>query len=84
MQNVKGLNAQLGWYKNWKNEVVSLVGQEKGDFIVKNSLIVISTGTNDWVNNYYLNPLLSKKFTEDEYATFLIGKARTFLQVHQI
>lgn len=69
-------------YENWRNEVVSLVGQEKGDFI-KNSLYVTSTGSNDWDNNYYLNPILME-FTPEEHTTFLIGKARSFIRVHQI
>ena len=81
MQNVKGLKDQLGWYKNWKNEVVSLVGPKKGDYIIKNALYVISTGANDWINNYYLNPILQKEYDKETYTTFLIGKARAFLQV---
>ncbi|KAG0627926.1 hypothetical protein M758_2G238800 [Ceratodon purpureus] len=78
--NVKGLTEQLGWYKNWKNEVISLVGPEKGEYIIKNALYIISTGSNDWVNNYYINPVLQKEYTQDAYTTFLIGKVRAFLQ----
>ena len=81
VQNVKGLTEQLGWYKNWKNEVISLVGPEKGEYIIKNALYIISTGSNDWVNNYYINPVLQKEYTQDAYTTFLIGKVRAFLQV---
>ena len=81
LQNVKGLTDQLGWYKNWKNEVISLVGPEKGDFTIKNTLYVISTGANDWVNNYYINPILQKQYTKDAYTAFLISRVRAFLQV---
>ncbi|XP_024366401.2 GDSL esterase/lipase At5g22810 [Physcomitrium patens] len=78
--NVKGLTDQFVWYKNWKAEVLSLVGPEKGNFIISTSLYIFSTGANDWVNNYYLNPVLMKKYNTDEYITFLIGLARGYIQ----
>jgi len=84
VQNVKSFGEQLVWYKNWTKEVMSLVGQKRGEFIVKNSMHIICTGANDWVNNYYLNPVLMEKFTPEAYTTFLIGIARSYIQVHQI
>lgn len=78
---MKNLGDQLAWYQNWKNEVKSLVGEEKGAYIIKNALNIVSTGANDWVNNYYLNPLLQKKYTPETYTTFLIGEARSYIQV---
>lgn len=84
VQNVKGLTDQFVWYKNWKAEVLSLVGPEKGNFIISTSLYIFSTGANDWVNNYYLNPVLMKKYNTDEYITFLIGLARGYIQVQPL
>lgn len=81
MQNVKSLADQQVWYKNWKNEVISLLGPEKGETNIKSQLYVISTGANDWVNNYYINPVLQKQYTKDAYTAFLIGRVRSFLQV---
>lgn len=78
--NVKGLDTQFLWYKNWKNEVLSLVGPEEGNNIISNALYIFSTGANDWVNNYYLNPILMKKYTPDAYITLLIGLAKSYIQ----
>lgn len=61
------------WYKNWKVEVLLLVGLEKGNFIISILLYIFSIGVNDWVNNYYLNLVLMKKYNIDEYIIFLIG-----------
>lgn len=82
MQNVKGLTEQLLWYKNWKNEVVSLAGQEEGNHIISNALYVFSTGSNDWINNYYLSDDLMEQYTPETYTTFLISLARYHIQVH--
>lgn len=82
VQNVKGLTTQFSWFKNWKNEVVSLVGQEKGNYIVGKALYVISTGSNDWVNNYYINLELMNKYSTDTYTTFLIDLVGSYVKVH--
>ena len=81
---MKGLTAQFMWYKNWKNEVMSLVGQEEGNHIISKALYIISTGSNDWVNNYYLNLELMRKYTTDAYTTFLIGMVGSYVKVQII
>lgn len=81
VQNVKTTGEQIEWTSNWYKEVRSLVGQERGDYIIKNTLHIISTGANDWVNNYYVNPTLLKQYTPETYTTFIIGKARAYIQV---
>ncbi|KAG0630020.1 hypothetical protein M758_1G148100 [Ceratodon purpureus] len=78
--NVKGLTTQFSWFKNWKSEVVSLVGQEKGNYIVGKALYVISTGSNDWVNNYYINLELMNKYSTDTYTTFLIDLVGSYVK----
>lgn len=81
MQNVKSFGDQLEWFTKWQKEVVSLVGQERGEFIINNTLCITSTGANDYVNNYYLFQVLRTRFTPEEYTTFLLGKARAYIQV---
>lgn len=76
--NVKGLNVQYEWFKNWKAEVLSLAGPERGNFIISNALYALSTGTNDWVNNYYLNLPLQQKYPEDKYIDFLVENIRKY------
>lgn len=77
--NVKGLNVQYEWYKNWKAEVLSLAGPERGNFIINNALYAISTGTNDWVNNYYINIPLQQKYNPDQYSDFLVQNIRKYV-----
>jgi hypothetical protein len=81
VQNVKGLATQLIWFRNWKAEVLNVAGPEKGNFIISNALYAFSTGTNDWVNNYYINPPLQKQYTPEQYTAFLLGEARKYIEV---
>lgn len=71
----------MQWYQNWKAEVLNVAGSQKGNYIIANALNVISTGTNDWVNNYYLNSPLRKQYTPDQYTTMLLGLVRKHVQV---
>ncbi|XP_024382012.1 GDSL esterase/lipase At5g03820 [Physcomitrium patens] len=71
--NVVGLTKQFEWFKSWKAEVLSLAGPKRGNFIISNALYAFSTGSNDWVNNYYINPPLMKKYTPQAYTTLLLG-----------
>ncbi|KAG0580985.1 hypothetical protein KC19_4G215700 [Ceratodon purpureus] len=78
--NVVGLATQMIWFQNWKAEVLSVAGPVKGDFIISNALYAISTGVNDWVNNYYISPALQRQYTPDQYTTFLLREARKYIQ----
>lgn len=81
MQNVKGLDAQFEWFGLWKNEVLKTAGPEKGQYIIDNALYAISTGANDWVNNYYLNLNLQNKYTPEKYIDFLVGNLKKYTLV---
>lgn len=81
VQNVKGLTDQFVWYKNWQAEVISVAGPERGKYIISNALHAFSTGSNDWVNNYYLNPNLMSKYTPTTYTTLLLQQVRNYVQV---
>jgi phospholipase/lecithinase/hemolysin len=76
--NVMGLDTQLEYYNNWKKEVVKVAGPERGNFIISNALYAISTGTNDWVNNYFVNLHLQSLYSTDKYTTILVGNIRKY------
>lgn len=80
-QNVVGLTKQFEWFKSWKAEVLSLAGPKRGNFIISNALYAFSTGSNDWVNNYYINPPLMKKYTPQAYTTLLLGFVEQYTMV---
>jgi hypothetical protein len=76
-----GLDTQLEYYNNWKKEVVKVAGPERGNFIISNALYAISTGTNDWVNNYFVNLHLQSLYSTDKYTTILVGNIRKYTMV---
>ncbi|KAL2968253.1 hypothetical protein AAZX31_15G020500 [Glycine max] len=49
--------------------------------IIKNALYILSAGSSDFVQNYYVNPLINKVFTPDHYSAYLVGAFSSFVKV---
>jgi len=75
------MNAQLEWFKDYYQQVVSLAGEQNGDDIIRTALYAIGTGTNDYLNNYFFNPVLMANYSLDQYQAFLLGNAKGYIQV---
>ncbi|RAL51673.1 hypothetical protein DM860_010391 [Cuscuta australis] len=74
------LEQQLGYYKEWMNRVVSLAGRDKGKTVISDGIQVVSAGTSDFIQNYYINPMLNRAYTPDQFSNLLIRSYTRFIQ----
>lgn len=72
LQGVLPVRKQLEYFLHYKIQLSELMGKEKADEIIKNALFVLSMGTNDFIQNYYLEPTRSKQYTIEAYQNYLI------------
>ncbi|XP_010536687.1 PREDICTED: GDSL esterase/lipase At4g26790-like [Tarenaya hassleriana] len=70
---------ELDNYKEYQSRLRSFLGEEKADEVVREALYLISIGTNDFLENYYLLPHRSSQYSADEYQKFLAGISRNFI-----
>ncbi|KAI3869545.1 hypothetical protein MKX03_012122 [Papaver bracteatum] len=70
---------ELDYFKGYLEKLTSFLGNEIAAETARESLYIISIGTNDFVLNYFTVPGRSLQFTVDEYEDFLLGIARNFL-----
>uniref|UniRef100_A0A0R0G2Z5 GDSL esterase/lipase APG n=1 Tax=Glycine max TaxID=3847 RepID=A0A0R0G2Z5_SOYBN len=63
------LSQQLKYYKEYQGK------------LAKNALYILSAGSSDFVQNYYVNPLINKVFTPDHYSAYLVGAFSSFVKV---
>ncbi|CAN1853947.1 GDSL esterase/lipase At5g45950 [Linum perenne] len=63
--------SQLEYFRHYKLHLIRLVGATAADEIVKNAVFVLSMGTNDFLQNYFLEPERAKQFTVVQYQEFL-------------
>nr|GFB63692.1 GDSL esterase/lipase At5g45950-like [Tanacetum cinerariifolium] len=78
--NVISLNKQLEYFKEYKNRLEKLVGEEQAHNIVDNAFFVLSMGTNDFLQNYYIDPTRPGMFTITQYERYLINSMETYLK----
>nr|POE75203.1 gdsl esterase/lipase [Quercus suber] len=71
---------ELEYYKEYQNKLRAYVGKDKANEILSEALYLMSLGTNDFLENYYLSPKRQSQFTVQQYEDFLIGLAENFIK----
>ncbi|OIW04395.1 hypothetical protein TanjilG_32587 [Lupinus angustifolius] len=71
---------QLGLFRVYVTKLKGIVGEDKARQILGDALVVISAGTNDFVNNFYNLPTRRMMFNMDMYQDFLQYKLQVFIK----
>ncbi|XP_039130171.1 GDSL esterase/lipase At5g03810-like [Dioscorea cayenensis subsp. rotundata] len=74
------LSQQLKYYKEYQEKVTKMVGKKNASDIFTGALYLLSEGSSDYIQNYYINPLLYKLFTPDQFADLLLHSFTSFIQ----
>ncbi|KAE9614959.1 hypothetical protein Lal_00048408 [Lupinus albus] len=78
--NVMPMWKELENYKEYQAKLRAYVGLEKANEIIKEALYLMSLGTNDFLENYYILPTRRFHFTVSQYQDFLLGIADNFVK----
>ena len=82
------MSRQLHYFGEYQGKLSALVGAARARQLVRRSLVLITLGGNDFVNNYYLVPfsVRSRQFAIQDYVPYLISEYRKILTVifHQL
>lgn len=57
-----------------------MVGKAKAKTIISGGVHLLSAGSSDFIQNYYINPLLNGAYTPDQFSDILMGSYSTFVQ----
>ncbi|CAK9314346.1 unnamed protein product [Citrullus colocynthis] len=80
LYNALSLTQQLEYYKEYQNKVAEVAGKPNASSIISGAIYLVSAGSNDFLQNYYINPLLYKKYTADQFGDILITTYINFIQ----
>jgi hypothetical protein len=72
-QSVLSVSNQLQYFRHYLIHLRKFIGVRKTNDIIKNAVFVISMGTNDFLQNYYLQSIRSKQFSPEEYQNYLVS-----------
>ncbi|XP_020228019.1 GDSL esterase/lipase APG [Cajanus cajan] len=74
------LSQQLKFYKEYQGKLAKVAGSKKAALVIKDALYLLSAGSSDFVQNYYVNPLINKVLTPDQYSAYLVGAFSSFVK----
>ncbi|XP_047967326.1 GDSL esterase/lipase At5g22810 [Salvia hispanica] len=74
------LSKQVELYKDYQKKLATLVGQSNASSIINGSIHFLSSGSSDFVQNYYINPLLYEKYTPLQFIDILLQSYTKFVQ----
>lgn len=85
LTNVLPVSKQIEYLLHYKIRLTKLVGQKKASEIIGNAIFVLSMGTNDFIQNYFIEPTRAKEFTLDKYEDFLVScMIKDIKEMHRI
>ncbi|XVF07773.1 hypothetical protein REPUB_Repub06bG0168600 [Reevesia pubescens] len=73
------LTQQLNYYKEYQTKLGNLVGKAKANDIISGAIHLLSAGSSDYIQNYYINPLV-RVYTPDQFSDILIRSYSTLIQ----
>ncbi|KAL8159184.1 hypothetical protein V2J09_000721 [Rumex salicifolius] len=80
--NIIRMYKQLEYFQQYQQRVSQLIGAEQTQALVSQSLVLITLGGNDFVNNYYLVPFSarSRQFALPDYVRYIISEYKKILE----
>lgn len=83
MKSAISLAQQLEHYKDYISRIQEIAASNnaKATSIISNGIYIVSAGSSDFIQNYYINPLLYKDQSPDEFSDLLILSYSSFIQV---
>ncbi|KAH9625462.1 hypothetical protein KSS87_008125 [Heliosperma pusillum] len=80
LASVVSLPQQLEYLREYKARIREMVGEERTEYIMKNSLFIVVAGSDDIANTYFVIPSRRIMFDVDAYASFIANSASSFVQ----
>jgi hypothetical protein len=80
LQGSISLTRQLSYYRAYQNRVTRMIGRGNARILFSRGIHILSAGSSDFLQNYYINPLLNILNTPDQFADILLRSFSEFIQ----
>ncbi|PRQ41636.1 putative triacylglycerol lipase [Rosa chinensis] len=79
--NILRMPIQLAYFQEYQRRVQALIGRDQAKRLIEQSLVLITVGGNDFVNNYYLGPssARSRQLPLPRYVKYVISEYEKLL-----
>ncbi|XP_006360467.2 GDSL esterase/lipase At1g58430-like [Solanum tuberosum] len=80
ISGVISMRKQLEHFKEYLKKLKDFFGEKEKKRIVKGALVMVSSGSNDFIFNFYDVPTRRLEFSLEEYQDFLLDKVQCFVK----
>lgn len=80
-QSALPLTEQLEDFKEYIEKVKNIVGEERANFILRNSIYFVVAGSDDIANTYFGTPFRRSHYDVNSYTDLMLHSATSFVQV---
>nr|XP_043635196.1 GDSL esterase/lipase At5g42170-like [Erigeron canadensis] len=80
LASVISLSLQAEMFKQYIEKLKRIVGEGAANNIITNSVYIVSASSNDFLTNYFANPIRRSQYDVPEYANKLVEFAVSFIQ----
>lgn len=74
------MTRQLSYYRDYQMKVVNMAGQARANDIFSGAIHLLSAGSSDFIQNYYINPVLRGLYSVDRFSDLLMSSYSSFIQ----
>lgn len=74
------LSQQYQYFQEYISKLTSVAGSKKASSIISGALYIVGAGSSDFLQNYYVNPLINKAYTPDQYGSYVVGIFTNFIK----
>ncbi|XP_059309748.1 GDSL esterase/lipase At1g58430-like [Lycium ferocissimum] len=80
ISGVISMRKQLEYFEEYLEKLRGFFGEKEKERIVKGALVIVSSGSNDFIFNFYDVPTRRIEFSMKEYQNFLLDKLQYFVK----
>ncbi|KAB1227342.1 hypothetical protein CJ030_MR1G022086 [Morella rubra] len=80
LYNTIPLSRQLEYFREYRSRVEGITGAKNTSVLTSQGIYLLSAGSSDFLQNYYINPLLYTAYTPDEFSDILLQSYAKFIQ----
>lgn len=81
LQGVETVDEQLAFFRKVKEAIIASIGVNAAEKHMQKSFFLISTGSNDFINLYNIDPIIQATYTPAQYEDLLISALSGYIQV---
>jgi len=68
-------------FKDYKEKLQAAANPGRAAMIIRESLYIVCSGSNDFANTYFSSPLRKAQYDMPAYASYLANSASNFIEV---